>query len=206
MHTRNSNMYQKKQYNREKLPKGISEKALTIHQDKLYAGYVAKLNEINEKLVTADLTTTNQTYSELRGLKDGETFATNGVYLHEHYFAVQSDLASRVSAGALADALTETYGSYEKFVALLSACGMASRGWVVLGWDTHISALKIYCGDAHNQGGVWGTIPLLVLDVYEHAYFMDYGADRKKYIDDFMSAVNWRVVEERFEKIKNLVI
>ncbi|HEU0050581.1 MAG TPA: superoxide dismutase, partial [Patescibacteria group bacterium] len=69
---------------------GLSEKTISIHHDKLYAGYVAKANEIREKLSglasSGGLENANQTYSELRGLKDGETFAVNGVYLHEWYF------------------------------------------------------------------------------------------------------------------------
>ena len=69
---------------------------------------------------------------------------------------------------------------------------MAARGWAVLCWDTHDQALRVYTGDAHNQGGVWGCLPILVLDVYEHAYFMDYGSDRKAYIADFWKNVDWK--------------
>jgi Fe-Mn family superoxide dismutase len=68
----------------------------------------------------------------------------------------------------------------------------------VLAWDTHDKTLRIYNGDTHNQGGVWGALPLLVLDVYEHAYFMDFGSDRKAYIQDFMAHIDWSVVEQRY--------
>ena len=198
-------MYTEKKYVREALPKGTSEKALAIHQDKLYVGYVKKMNEIALKLAGVDLASANQSYSDLRSLKDGETFSTNGVYLHEYYFSVLSD-SEVLPTGVLLEGITTTFGSLQRFVEMFSACGMAARGWVVLGWDTHTGALKIYCGDAHNQGGVWGTIPLLVLDVYEHAYFMDYGSDRKTYITDFMSSINWKPLEEKFEKINKLIV
>jgi len=184
--------------------KGISDKTLEIHHDKLYAGYVKKADEISEKLKPlasgGDVTSANQTYSELRALKDGETFAVNGVYLHEYYFDVLG--GDGAAEGLLVDALVETHGSLENFLSYFSACGMAARGWVVLAWDTKAEQLKIYTGDAHNQGGVWGSIPVIVLDVYEHAYFIDYGADRKAYIEDFWKNLNWKKANELYESAK----
>lgn len=187
---------------------GISDKAMQIHHDKLYVGYVAKMKEIGEKLRTMFdrpevLSGANQTYSELRALRDGETFATNGVYLHEYYFNVLGGEGK--PTGALVDALLEKYGSLEKFIDFFSATGMAVRGWVVLAWDTHAGRLKIYGADAHNQGGVWGAIPVIVLDVYEHAYFMDYGSDRKKYIEDFWRNLNWDAANYVFERARGII-
>ena len=188
---------------------GISKKAMEIHHDKLYVGYVNKMIEIAGKLKEIAQTgvgqeTANQTYSDLRALRDGETFATNGVYLHEHYFHVLG--GNGKPAGSLAKAIEEKWGSLEKFIAFFSATGMAVRGWVVLSWDTHIGRLKIYGADAHNQGGVWGCIPLIVLDVYEHAYFIDYGSDRKAYIQDFWKNLNWDAANQIFEKAKNITL
>lgn len=179
---------------------GISDKTISIHHDKLYAGYVAKKKEIGEKLTVlshgGDVTSANQSYSELRALKDGETFATNGVYLHEWYFDILG--GNGAPSGLLVDALAAQYGSLENFLTYFSACGMAARGWVVLAWDTHEKALRTYIGDAHNQGGVWGCLPVIVLDVYEHAYFIDYGSDRKAYITDFWKNVNWEKANQLF--------
>jgi Fe-Mn family superoxide dismutase len=191
---------------------GISDKAMQIHHDKLYVGYVAKKNEIGEELKKfatgqKPLDGANQTYSELRALKDGETFATNGVYLHEYYFNVLGGDPSTSSGrigGSLVDALVAKHSSIEQFIAYFSACGMASRGWVVLAWDTHEGRLKMYSGDTHNQGGVWGAIPIIVLDVYEHAYFMDYGSDRKKYIEDFWKNLNWEAANAVYERAKGI--
>ncbi|OGL87288.1 hypothetical protein A3I40_03895 [Candidatus Uhrbacteria bacterium RIFCSPLOWO2_02_FULL_48_12] len=172
---------------------GISEKTMAIHHDKLYQGYVNKMQEIAEKLTAFEkgegLDTANQTYSALRALKDGETFAVNGVYLHEYYFNILG--GGGKPSGALADALAEKYGPLDNFLNYFKACGIAARGWAVLCWDTHGADLQIYTGDAHNQGGVWGAIPIIVLDVYEHAYFIDYGSDRAKYIDDYFQNLNW---------------
>jgi Fe-Mn family superoxide dismutase len=183
---------------------GISEKTLTIHHDKLYAGYVAKKNEISEKLSAlshgGDVTSANQSYSELRALKDGETFATNGVYLHEWYFDILG--GDGKPSGALVESLSEKYGSIENFITYFSACGMSARGWAVLCWDTHDQKLKIYTADAHNQGGVWGCLPIIVLDVYEHAYFIDFGSDRKAYIAEFWKSLNWNKANELYSSAK----
>lgn len=186
---------------------GISEKTLAIHHDKLYAGYVVKVNEIGEKLKELRLAGKNQgnaTYSELRSLKDAETFATNGAYLHEWYFDVLGGDGATSSAPELSQALMEKFGSIEDALKYLSACGMASRGWAVLCWDTKAQSLRQYNGDSHNQGGVWGCLPIIVLDVYEHAYFIDYGSDKKKYIEDFWKNFNWAKAEELYLKTREV--
>ncbi|MBP9748856.1 superoxide dismutase, partial [Patescibacteria group bacterium] len=171
----------------------------------LYAGYVAKRNEISEKLEKlatgeGDLSSANQSYSELRGLMDGESFTTNGVYLHEWYFDILG--GDGVPSGALVEALTKRYGSLENFLAFFNACGMAARGWVVLAFDTKDGKLRVFSADAHNQGGIWGAMPIIVLDVYEHAYFIDYGSDRKAYIQDFWNNFDWKKANELYEKAK----
>jgi Superoxide dismutase len=192
---------------------GISKKTIEIHHDKLYAGYVAKLNEVNKKLEAARdneelKATANQSFSDLRALRMGETFAANGVYLHEAYFnvlggpSVNSGLRG-TGDGALADAIAAKWGSMEKFISIFSASGMAVRGWVVLAYDTNVNELKIYGADSHNQGGVWGCMPVIVLDVYEHAYFIDYGSDRKKYIADFWKNLDWDAASKIYTNATN---
>jgi superoxide dismutase, Fe-Mn family len=182
---------------------GISDKTLAVHHDKLYAGYVAKANEISEKLEMiikdGDLSSANQTFSELRGLKQGETFAVNGIYLHEYYFDGLGGHGS--PSGKLVEDIAARYGSFERFVEYVSACGMAARGWVVLCWDTQAKQLRVFNCDAHNQGGVWGCMPILVLDVYEHAYFIDYGSDRKAYIADWWKNLDWAKLNELYQSV-----
>ena len=183
---------------------GISDKTMAIHHDKLYVGYVNKMMEVSDKLqemreTGVGLDKANQSYSDLRALRMAETFATNGVYLHEYYFNILG--GDGTAKGSLVDAIVEKFGSMEKFIAFFSATGMAVRGWVVLAWDMQLSRLKIYGCDSHNQGGVWGCVPLIVLDVYEHAYFIDYGSDRPAYIADFWKNLNWDAANALFEKV-----
>ena len=186
---------------------GISEKTLAIHHDKLYAGYVKKVGEISEKLSalrTSGQAEGNGTYSDLRALKDAETFAVNGVYLHEWYFDVLGGAGSPAEAPELSQALIEKWGTIEEGLKYFSQCAMASRGWSVLCWDIKAQALKHYNGDAHNQGGVWGCLPIIVLDVYEHAYFIDFGSDKKSYIEHFWKNLNWAKAEELYVKARDV--
>lgn len=185
---------------------GISKKTIEIHHDKLYVGYVNKSNEISEKLSVIskqEKIEGNATYSELRALKDAETFANNGVYLHEDYFGSLGGDGKLDAASALSKALEEKWGSVEQFVKYFSACAMCSRGWTILAWDTRQKKLRIFNGDVHNQGGVWGAVPILALDVYEHAYFIDYGSDRKSYIESYFKNLNWKFAQSVFESYTN---
>lgn len=195
-------------FDSEKL-EGVSAKTLAIHHDKLYAGYVAKANEVSEKLselAKSGAATGNATYSELRALKDAETFAVNGVYLHEWYFDVLGGAGNPEEAPELTKALIKKWDSLENGIKYFSECAMASRGWSVLAWDTKAGKLKHYNSDAHNQGGVWGCLPVIVLDVYEHAYFIDFGSDKKSYIESFWKNFNWAKAEELYLKAQNLVL
>lgn len=190
---------------------GISDRTMKNHHDKLYVGYVNKKNEIENRLeelgheiIAGNAPAANTTYSELRALKEGETYAVNGVYLHEWYFQVLGGDGKTEPAAELGHALSQSYGSIESFVKYFSECAMAGRGWTVLAWDTKEQRLWAYNCDAHNQGGVWGAIPIIVLDVYEHAYFMDYGADRKSYIEAFWKNFNWQSANELFKKASSI--
>lgn len=184
---------------------GISKKTIEIHHDKLYQGYVAKMKEIANELAAfakgEKKLLGNQTYSELRALRNGETFANNGVYLHEYYFHSLGETQNEIPENTLTQALCSKFGSVEKFIEYFSASAMAMRGWVVLAWDVQLQHLKVYGCDAHNQGGVWGCMPVIVLDVYEHAYFIDYGSDRAAYLVDFWKNFNWEAANQLFEQV-----
>jgi Fe-Mn family superoxide dismutase len=175
---------------------GISERQLAEHHDVLYAGYVKKYNEIMEKLDSVDLSATNATYSELRELMVEKAFALNGAKLHELYFANLTDAPSGAS-GKAKDILAKQWGSFEAWQDQFAALGVASRGWVVLAYDYALGRFDNYILDAHNQGSIVDTEIALVMDVYEHAYFLDYGTARKDYIAKFMAAIDWAEVNKR---------
>lgn len=179
---------------------GLSERQLAEHHDVLYAGYVKKYNEIVEKLKDADLGATNATYSELRELQHEKGFALNGIKLHEYYFDNMTDKPTPIS-GQIKQLIEQRWGSIEAWQQEFAALGVAARGWVILSWDHDLKKLDNYICDAHNQGGAWNSSALLVMDVYEHAYFLDYGTARKNYIAAFDAVIDWAVVNERAAKL-----
>jgi Fe-Mn family superoxide dismutase len=179
---------------------GLSEKQLSEHHDVLYAGYVKKYNEIVEKIKSVDTATANATYSDLRELFVEKSFALNGVKLHEAYFDNMTDKASNYQ-GKIKDMIEKRWGNYESWEQEFMALGLAARGWVVLAFDYSLNSLENYIFDTHNQGGIAGTELVLVMDVYEHAYFVDYATARKDYISAFMKIIDWDIVNSRVDRL-----
>lgn len=177
---------------------GLSIRQITEHHDVLYKGYVNKLNEIESKLPTASPGEANATYSLIRELKREEVFATEAIRLHEGYF--ENLGGNGTPAGPVVEMIKQDFGSYEKWETEFRALGIAARGWVVLAYDYADGKLHNYLSDIHSDG-VWGAFPLLILDVYEHAYFLDYGTGRRAYIEAFMKNLNWAVVNQRVQKL-----
>jgi Fe-Mn family superoxide dismutase len=167
---------------------GLSLKMLEQHY-KLYEGYVKKTNEIQTKVDSADKSEANGVYSFIGELKRQETFAVNGMKLHEVYFGhLQGD---GKAGGELLAMIEKDWGSLDEWKNEMIATGMSARGWAILAFDFRDNRLHVYGSDGHNVGAVWGAIPVIVLDVYEHAYFMDYGISRKSYIDSFFKNLDW---------------
>ncbi|MDI6715949.1 MAG: superoxide dismutase [Actinomycetota bacterium] len=177
---------------------GLSEEQLKQHHDVLYAGYVKKVNEIQDKLKNVDLSEANATFSMIRELKLEETFAVNAVKLHEGYFANLG--GNGQPGGAILDMINQDFGSFDNWEQMFRAAGICARGWVVLAYDLDWNVVHNYSLDAHNIGDVFNAVPLFILDVYEHAYFIDYGTNRKDYIDAFMKNANWDYVNSVIEK------
>ena len=176
---------------------GISRQAVEAHY-KLYQGYVAKRNEILGKLAGVDLTAANQTFSELRALKVDLTFAIGGIKNHELYFEHLGG-AGGDPKGAFGALVARDFGSVAAWRADLKATGLAARGWAWTAYDWDEQRLFNYLGDAQNTFPVWNATPLVGLDVYEHAYFLDFGTDRAGYIDAFFDNLDYGVVDSWVE-------
>jgi Fe-Mn family superoxide dismutase len=171
---------------------GISRAAIEAHY-KLYQGYVAKRNEILGKLAGVELGTANQVYSELRALKVDLTFAIGGIKNHELYFEHLGG-GGGAPSGSFGALVKRDFGSVDAWRADLKATGIAARGWAWTAYDWDEGHLFNYIGDAQNTFPVWNATPLVALDVYEHAYFLDYQTDRASYIDAFFDNLDWDVV------------
>lgn len=175
---------------------GISNKQLDEHY-KLYVDYVNTLNKIwNMAYIPENYTDSNPTYSNMRSLKLGETYSLNGVKLHQLYFQNMTG-GNNTPFGPVLKAIIDQFSSYDRFISYLTNVGLSMRGWSVLSIDSIDNKLHIIGSDLHDKGSVWLSYPLLVMDLYEHAYFMDFGTDKKKYIDTFIKNINWRVVNNR---------
>ncbi|MDP3992838.1 MAG: superoxide dismutase [bacterium] len=189
-------MYEAKKFESIKELSGISEQTMTEHY-KLYEGYVKKYNEITEKLQAVDLESANQTYSDIRSLKVDLTFAIGGIKNHELYFGHLGGNGGNPS-GKLKDMIERDFGSFEAWQKDMEATGMAARGWAWLAYDRDFKKLFNYVGDAQNTFPVWNATPLLALDVYEHAYYLDFATKRADYIDAFFKNLDWQFIEKNF--------
>ncbi len=171
---------------------GISREAVEAHYS-LYEGYVNKRNEILGKLDGVDLASANQVYSEIRALKIELSFAIGGIKNHEIYLGHLGG-GGGDPVGAIGDLIARDFGSVAHWRADLQASGMAGRGWAWTAYDWDEGRLFTYVGDAQNTFPIWNATPLVALDVYEHAYFLDYQTDRASYINAFFDNLDWDTI------------
>jgi Fe-Mn family superoxide dismutase len=177
---------------------GISQRTMEEHYE-LYKGYVGKTNEIQEKLATVDRASANQIFSDLRSLRVDLSFATGGVKNHEIYFGHLGGSGGAPS-GKVAELIARDFPSVDAWLADFKASGLAARGWAWLAYDHDWNTLTTVVGDAQNTFPLWNATPVLALDVYEHAYWLDYGRLRAKYIEAFFNNLDWKAVNANLEK------
>ena len=177
---------------------GFSEKLLTSHHDNNYVGAVKRLGAIRAEFGKLDPATGPG--FEINGLKREELIAWNSMILHEVYFA---GLAPGSGASpALARALERDFGSHDRWAAEFSAMGKAlggGSGWALLTYSRRDGRLVNTWAADHTMVLADGA-PLLALDMYEHAYHMDYGAKAGDYVNAFMKAVSWRHANDAFAR------
>lgn len=177
---------------------GVSEKLVRSHHQNNYSGAVKRLNAIRSELGQTPFATAPG--FALNGLKREELIATNSMLLHELHFAcLGGDGAPMVPAMALA--LAASFGSVERwreeFVAMGKAQGGGS-GWVLLTFSPRDGSL-VNSWAADHTHNVAGGVPILALDMYEHAYHMDFGANAAAWVDAFMANINWAAVYARYQ-------
>jgi len=193
----------KPEYAIKKLPfepgkvKGLSEKLLQSHWENNYSGAVKRLNAIGAQLAGLDFATAP--VFVVNGLKREELIATNSMIIHELYFDCLGGEGE--PTGALADQMTKDFGSVARWKAEFAAVGKAlggGSGWVLLTWSPHDKRLVNSWANDHTMT-IAGGRPILALDMFEHAYALDYGAAAAKYVDSFMQGIRWDTVATRFE-------
>ena len=192
--------YTAKQFNLPTL-NGLSEKQIKVHLA-LYEGYVKHVNLIMEKMEAVRTGTLELDPYIVAELRRRFAFEFDGMRMHEYYFAQFEGEKGGNPSSALAKAAAEKYGSGENFLKhIRDVAGSRGIGWVVVYSDPRAKTIHTVFVTDHELGQLAGLPILLALDLWEHAYMVDYvPAEKKNYIDAFFANLNWSVVEKRFEE------
>jgi Fe-Mn family superoxide dismutase len=174
---------------------GISDNQLKQHFE-LYHGYINSINSINAQLKSAD----HSDKTRYRALELTKSYANNGVLLHELYFSNLTGDDTEPSS-ELQSAINKGFGSMQNYLEDIKTNAKVSRGWVITGYNERDGKLHNYVVDFHDLHVPFGVVPLMSMDVWEHAYMVDYGIDRDKYIDAFMNNLDWEAVSKRYMSI-----
>ncbi|MBY5591854.1 superoxide dismutase [Rhizobium leguminosarum] len=178
---------------------GLSERLLASHYENNYGGAVRRLNAIERRLDELDWSAAP--VFDINGLKREELIAANSAILHEIYFDGLG--GSGDAASGLAEALERDFGSVANWRARFTACAKAQAGgsgWTLLVWSERHRRLMIQWGADHTNC-LAGSVPILALDMYEHAYHIDFGAKAGAYVDAFMKNIHWERVGARFRRL-----
>lgn len=177
---------------------GLSQRLVSSHYDNNYTGAVKRLNAIRQQLSQLDWPSTP--VFTINGLKREELIAANSAWLHELYFDGLGGDGVLPDAG-LAVALARDFGGVDRwrteFAALAKAMGGGS-GWALLSWSSREARLITHWAADHTQL-LAGATPVLALDMYEHAYHMDFGAKAAAYVDAFMQHIRWDAATQHYE-------
>jgi Fe-Mn family superoxide dismutase len=188
-----------------KVKEVMDEETYKWHHDTHYAGYVNKRNEIEKELGNVDLGKANVNFSVYRALKVDETWNANGSILHEVYWNAMGGDGKVNENLSIIKKMIEDFGSFDAWKNDFIACGKSGRGWSVLSFDLFSDKkLRNLLYDFHNVGGVAGSIPLVAVDLYEHAYYHRYGPDRATYLTQFVNNIDWNKVDKSYSKYARL--
>jgi superoxide dismutase, Fe-Mn family len=182
-----------------KVLNGISEKLITSHHENNYGTAIKNLNKVEEELANVTKETPGFV---IFGLKERELTYTNSGILHELYFGNLG--GDGKAAGAVQKALSDAFGGFGRWEEAFRGVGMSlagGSGWAILDFNFHSGDLRTYWSSNHTQSLAFGE-PLLVMDMYEHAYQMDYGAAAAKYVDAFFVNIQWDKVNQRYERAR----
>jgi len=176
---------------------GMSEQQLKYHHDVHYAAYVRNRNKIEAQL--AEMRRKGD-FPNMRGLKLSESHNASGMILHETYWQTLGGKGGEPTS-KLAEKIKQDFGFLKTWKKEFTAVAKGARGWALLCYDLSDNRLHIYSVDFHDQGAVWGSIPIMALDVWEHAFYHDHGPNKGAYFEAFWKNINWENINENFEKV-----
>lgn len=177
-----------------------SAETLLIHYNTLYTGYVDNTNKVEEKLQKARQT---GDFENIKCLEKDLSFFGSGAILHQLFFENMGPAIPTSPSIELMNRIKKDFGTYDIFKKQFTEASknVEASGWGILAWVPNFSKLEILQCEKHQNLTLWGCIPILVLDMWEHSYFLQYKANRAEYINAFWNIVNWNIVNKRFNAI-----
>jgi len=190
---------QEKQFN---LTTELLSSANKKNHIELYENYIETFNRVSAELDTVSRDDVDSNHSRYRSLKIDESYNLNAVYLHEMYFSNISDLHSDIAMDSLSYMrLSRDFGSFDAWQKDFIACCLASQcGWAITGYNIYLQSYVNCFIDLHDLHVPVGFYPIIVMDVWQHAYYRDYLKDVKTYTYAMMRQLNWSVIEERIKR------
>lgn len=190
-------------YSYNALEPAISEETMRLHHDKHHKAYVDGLNKA--ELMMEKARKTND-YSLIKHWEREAAFHGSGHYLHTIFWESMKPGGGGKPTGKLLAQIEKDFGSFSAFKKHFSEAAkqVEGVGWAILVWSPRAHRLEILQTERHMILTQWDTIPLLALDVWEHAYYLQYKNKKDAYVDNWWNVVNWNNVSERFEKAKTL--
>ena len=188
---------------KELLKTVIDAETTDWHYNTHHKGYVTFMNNIEKELETADITKANGNYSNVGELKRRFTWNHAGALLHDVYWEVLGGDGDTAKGPEVISAIEKEFGSVDNWKVDFKATAVSAKlsGWAVLAFDQLYSQrLLNVLVDEHHYGAIWGGIPLISCDVFEHAYYHKDGPLRAAYIDNFLKNLNWSRINDRFKK------
>lgn len=175
---------------------------LDIHYNVLYTGYVENTNKTEAKLIEARKL---NNFENIKCFEKDLSFYGSGVILHEMFFQNMTPTSNASPGVRLMQQLINDFGSYSKFKSQFveAAKSVEASGWCLLVWVPTFKKLNILQCEKHQDLTLWGCQPLLVLDMWEHSYLLQYKAERSEYINAFWSIIDWSEVNKRFNRLRD---
>ena len=175
-----------------------STETLNIHYNILYKGYVDNYNKVQANLEKARA---ENNFENIKCLERNLSFQGSGVILHELFFTNMRPAVPSITKGNLYNQIIKDFGTFESFKNQFNEASkqVEASGWCILVWVPRFNKLEILQCEKHQNLTLWGCIPILVIDMWEHSYFLQYKANRTEYINAFWNIVNWDTANNRFE-------
>ena len=187
-----------------KLASVMSPETTDWHYNTHHKGYVTALNNIEKGLETADPAGANGNFSQIGELKRRFTWNHSGALLHDIFWNILGGDGDPNKGPDIKSAIEKEFGSFEKWKADIKATSLSAKlsGWGLLVYDSLYSKrLLNVLVDEHHYGAIWGGIPLIAIDVFEHAYYHKDGAKRALYIDNLLANLDWNRINENYKKL-----